>query len=163
MKLKTTIYNSPKIYLWNNRIVMSEFPFSLRVEFFMTIMWMHSTVSIVEKEERLFLFQNVHACTKKARAKTRTRKKKASKTKLLWPTFPILPSGSILMHFYGSIFLFLFSILFFSGYNVLCGALPRSSFSFSLSSSVSLTEKPRNVYVCWSNKFLYDLINVLDI
>jgi hypothetical protein len=37
-------------------------------------------------------------------------------------------------------------------------ALP---FSFSLSLSVSLTEKPRNVYVCWPNKFCarFDPIN----
>lgn len=40
-----------------------------------------------------------------------------------------------------------FSSSFFSGYNVLCGALPRSSFSFSLSLSVSLTERSHEMFM----------------
>jgi hypothetical protein len=62
---------------------MSEFPFSLRVEFFMTII-MHSAVIAVEEKRRKTLLVSECACMhEKSESQNTNAQKKASKMKLL--------------------------------------------------------------------------------
>lgn len=98
---------------------MSEFPFSLRVEIFMTIMLMHifddSAISTAKKTRKTLLVSECACMHEKAREPKNTNaQKKASKIKIALTYFS---NSAVWFHFnaifYGSIFLFLFHSLFF--------------------------------------------------
>lgn len=95
-------------------MLCQNFPFHCELKF----LWpscdafVYSAISEKKKKKDSSCFQsalrmyNVHA--RKSKSQNTNAQKKGIENEIALTYFPILPSGSILMHFYGSIFLFLF-------------------------------------------------------
>lgn len=156
---KNCIQYNIALFITLHCIIMSEFPFSLK--FFYGHHVMHSKKILLPLNVQEAM-QNARKYNARAKKKLHTlNAQKGNENEIALTYFPILPSGSILMHFFMGRSYFLFSLLifFFAFFGVIVNFLSvrllpfRFHFHFrcNMVECVSLTDKSviiTTVYVC---------------
>jgi len=108
---KSCIQYNIALFITLHCIIMSEFPFSLKFFLWPSCDAFKKILLPLNVQEAM---QNARKCNARAKKKLHTlNAQKGNENEIALTYFPILPSGSILMHFFMGRSYFLFSLLIF--------------------------------------------------